>query len=593
MYFTGLAFGNGSWIALQPSGEVWRSTDRRAWTKTAPASREFWGFGNSMASVAFHGDTFYVSGRFSDTKGVRQNVIASSKDGADWRIAYKGVISTGAGLMKSVGSRIYYYGYYGMLYSSTDGIDWSQQVTGTSDERIVDVAESPAGLGVLSITNTSSRIRLRTGGALNFQSPVEIHNGILWGLAFGANKWIAVGVGGSAFTSADGVTWSKLSLGTTSNLINIRRVGGNFYVSDDSGKLFVSTNGETWSTHEPPGRTSGFQLAAGTVSDGSRLAIARDDGVAISDGDGRWEHVSFSKLYLTKIAYLKGNFIGCGSEKMLVLTDQISAGDANIYSSADGKNWSKVDMQGLSSDCRYWQETPNGIFSGDLFSPDGLNWRTLPLPRGDSQAFVNGKAGSQIASTYYQGKFIYWLTRDFLAWEELSSSAELSTLASLPRPEYGMTYNSSMGGIIGIFGNSGKYTVGLSPDGQTWTELSALPAYVFNVNGIATDGRATVLVGSRNATQSSDLPAFIARSSDGVHWFDVIGALDNQTDFEFVKHNGSEWLAGGRFGTIATSQDGQSWNLQSARTGKFFNSAAFGNGRWLFTTYEGAFFVRE
>ncbi len=89
------------------------------------------------------------------------------------------------------------------------------------------------------------------------------------GVAFGLDRFVAVGEGGNIFTSPDGSDWTQRTSGTTVSLHNIAYGTGAFAAVGDDGTILVSYNGVDWSPH-----TSGtsFDLLAVKAGQGTFVA---------------------------------------------------------------------------------------------------------------------------------------------------------------------------------------------------------------------------------------------------------------------------------------------------------------------------------
>jgi sugar lactone lactonase YvrE len=66
------------------------------------------------------------------------------------------------------------------------------------------------------------------------------------GIAYGAGRFVAVGLDGAMLQSADGLTWSRPTIDNSRTLRAIRFAAGRFLAVGDAGTVFVSTDGLTW-----------------------------------------------------------------------------------------------------------------------------------------------------------------------------------------------------------------------------------------------------------------------------------------------------------------------------------------------------------
>lgn len=211
-----------------------------------------------------------------------------------------------------------------------------------------------------------STCRLSAHPLDNWHSRHTNSAGAFWGITFGAEKFVAVGDGGSIVTSATGLTWSPQSSGTTQRLRSVIWGNGVFVVVGDSGAILSSEDGTNWTTRICPGIsgtlwevaygqgqfvTIGGTTLAATSADGTNWtanpAGTSLDGTCITYGRGLFLVESSSK---TNSASLNGTNwfrLLSGSQKSLY-TMTFANGtfvaldhDLNSFTSADGTNWVK------------------------------------------------------------------------------------------------------------------------------------------------------------------------------------------------------------------------------------------------------------
>lgn len=200
----GLAYGNGTWVALaksQSTPEVtWAtSTDAATWTvHTGPVG----GGGSqhsSLGFVHFDGQRFLFfgtneKGTFAYTSTDGQSFTATKVD--DQALPLGVVASDGSGGVVVAGSN-------GYMVSTTDGTTWARR--------------TPEGGP--------------PGGYLD--------------IAFGAGKYVATDepLGAAAVVSSDGVTFTKIANPIFNGTVTF---GAGAFHARGNGKLVTSTDGTTW-----------------------------------------------------------------------------------------------------------------------------------------------------------------------------------------------------------------------------------------------------------------------------------------------------------------------------------------------------------
>ena len=100
-------------------------------------------------------------------------------------------------------------------------------------------------------------------------------------------RWVAVGDGGTAIYSTDGINWSAGSTATAnpSNypLRSITQVNGNFFAVGDAGTIISSTDGNTWYSHTA---TSGTTNELNSVTHGNYFVAVGESGTILISSDG-------------------------------------------------------------------------------------------------------------------------------------------------------------------------------------------------------------------------------------------------------------------------------------------------------------------
>lgn len=145
-------------------------------------------------------------------------------------------------------------------------------------------------------------------------------------------QWVAVGDGGTLYTSPDGVSWTSRTSGTAENLYAVvwNPALSLWLTVGNNDAALTSPDGINW-TDRTLG-ASGDDYRSVAVSDGGRFLVAGDDGsnllVWYSDDGTNWTQVAIQS---TK-SFVGGAAVWAGDRYVLA-----TGGDA--YESADGTSW--------------------------------------------------------------------------------------------------------------------------------------------------------------------------------------------------------------------------------------------------------------
>jgi hypothetical protein len=278
-----LAWGAGKWIAAGTGGTMAWSADGLTWTPVADSS-----FGASnIRAIAWNGSRFVAAGN--------NGKLAHSTDGLTWTGIPSGTgpgtsqLGT-AGFLAIAwnGSRFVAVGGSGTMAHSTDGLIWTAIPGGT-------------GVGASQLT------------------------GVIWSIAWGNGKWLAGGGNGQIASSPDGLTWTSVAFEDTYNgailsgsryFTNIFGIawGANLFVAvDRMGRMASSPDGLTWTPITSPFSSSIFPNG---VAWGGNQFIAVGGGAMSSSPDGRtWTLATGSAAAaaeLQVVAWGNGKFVVAG-----------------------------------------------------------------------------------------------------------------------------------------------------------------------------------------------------------------------------------------------------------------------------------------
>jgi hypothetical protein len=85
----------------------------------------------------------------------------------------------------------------------------------------------------------------------------------LWSVAFGNNRFVALGQNGGSFISSDGISWSRGDTSLTDDFMSIT-YGKGYFVGIGQGRIFQSTDGVHWTTTDTVSTCNAqYQIAYG------------------------------------------------------------------------------------------------------------------------------------------------------------------------------------------------------------------------------------------------------------------------------------------------------------------------------------------
>ena len=286
---------------------------------------------------------------------------------------------------------------------------------------------------------------------------------------------------------ANGLWWSPLWLGGTSDTWLNAVYGNGVYVVIGQSHSLTSTNGTVWTSH-----ALAFQVEGSAMAFGAGLFVVNETGGGLyTSPDGAvWTHIakpSWFHAIWDSVAYGNGRFVAA------------SAGLAQTWTSTDGFAWTEGSLPEFSRPNAVTfgngqfvallqpinsypspGPIPEALFACDVAtSPDGLTWTlqgtipNLPGPADTSPMhFVwnQGAAGNGITVVVGGPTQQAAFSSDCVAWamsplslpgEAVSAAGTVTVTGSVPAPAA-----EFVGGAYPV----GTVTV---PDGMTWTESQA------------------------------------------------------------------------------------------------------------------------
>jgi hypothetical protein len=217
--------------------------------------------------------------------------------------------------------------------------------------------------------------------------PNDYIRGIAWGSnGDTVNKFVAVGDKGGMVSSDDGTTWTAVTANTfgTENILGIAWGDNKFVAVGAQGKMAYSPDGTDW-TAVSDSRFANFNIRGIAWGDNKFVAVGLSGKMAYSSNGTTWTAVSDS-TFGTGVNYILG--IAWGSNGDTVNKFVAVGAQGKMAHSSDGINWTAVTATastfGTSNDIRGIAWGSNGStvnkfvavgFSGRMaHSSDGITW---------------------------------------------------------------------------------------------------------------------------------------------------------------------------------------------------------------------------
>lgn len=261
---------DGKW--LRRNGALYNSVDYPTLASMLPALPDGVIWENVASGSATTGDgiTQGPDRLTAISKSGSNSVITASINGAAWDVRAtlnsfsSQAIQFGGGIYAAVdGNGKYSY--------SNDGDIWSSPSTLSGTSPGITSITFGNALFVMTGTLNSAKAIWTSPDAVTWTSRATgtLGAGVMWGVSYANNVFIATGSNGSIHTSTDGITWTLRTSGVTASLNASTYISGVYVVVGDTGTILTSTNLTGWTS-----RTSGTTNALNSVASSSAGILA-------------------------------------------------------------------------------------------------------------------------------------------------------------------------------------------------------------------------------------------------------------------------------------------------------------------------------
>lgn len=355
-----VTFANGTFVAAGASGVILTSRDGLAWTQRTSGATA------SLNAAAFVKGAFVVGGG--------NGVLLASPDGTAWSPVSLGGNLTSTLFLSGAGGEGLLLGSGGESYAATTATSWRRLFQGTSEAK---KAVLYAGGRFVTVGATTDPV---TGATF---APVQVStDGVAWtrangtlnaltAIAYGQNRYVALGANSAIYTSTDAMTWAPGTANANAGFVSIA-AGPNLFVAGSAGSaIYSSPTGTTWT--QRANSLGGAQN--GAAYGNGRYVVVGDSGSIRHSIDGLTWPVAPSGVTTSLRAVGWWEDVGF-----------LATGDSGvILNSADGIVWQQRES-GVSESLSAIAKTPIGYVAAGgsqgtlLASLDGISWSISAMP---------------------------------------------------------------------------------------------------------------------------------------------------------------------------------------------------------------------
>jgi hypothetical protein len=494
--FCGVAYHDGLFVAAGPG--IWTSTNGVEWIQRHDGY---------LYAVAWENGVYVATGWLG--------TILTSTDGITWSNCVSGTSENLNAITYGNGTFVAAGGYFtnSALLTSTDAINWTNRTNGSDilagvtcgNGQFVAVGFNFYGNTAVSLTSPDGVIWTR-----HILGPA-IYSA--YGICFDQGLYALASANG-LFTSTDGVNWTNRYAEFPNSFFAITPHEGGFVAVGNAGAIVSSPDGTNWI------RQSGgtWQAMYGIAQGNNTLVAVGNRGATMRSVDGlNWTyHDLGSNDLLTAITFGQGRFVAVGSVYYAPTNAQ------TIYTSGDGINWNLQTVPILS-------------YLNDVTFADG----TFVAVAGDGY----GGQGRILTST------------DAQTWKPSTVETNYAI--------YGVGFGNGLFVAVGAAG-----TILTSSDGgATWIGQDSGTTQSLSTVGF---GDGTFVTG--------DSYGDILTSTNGIQW--CIHSINNFSSVYGIAYGNGTFLAVGG-DTVLTSTNAIQWTPRSFPSSDRLNAAIFTGGTFV------------
>ena len=222
----GVAYGAGAFVATEDNGAILTSTNGINWATVTNI-----GFVEGLLGVAYGDGQFVAVGN--------SGVILTSTNGNIWTEQNSGVTDQLSGLAYSDGLFVVGDSTTAGVLTSPDGVVWTEQNFGETNAYVLGVLGVAYGNGIFVAVGGEGMIFTSTNGT-DWTTNNSGTSGELDGVAYGGGTFLVTGVAGTLLTSTNGADWVSRNSGTVNELYGAAFAQDTFIAVGADGTILQS-----------------------------------------------------------------------------------------------------------------------------------------------------------------------------------------------------------------------------------------------------------------------------------------------------------------------------------------------------------------
>jgi hypothetical protein len=231
------------------------------------------------------------------------------------------------------GNQLVVVGHYGRIKTSSDGFNWTNRASGTSDNLLSVATDGSRWVAVgqnrniLTSTDGENWTVVTTGNFVHYNS-VYHHNG----------KWVIVGGSANILTSTDGLNWQQVNNSSGPNFLSVTHSGNQWIASASNivgqPTIYRATNPDSWANWSGVDPSSGTTILNSITHGSGRYVAAGDGGVITSSTNSTsWANAtteSIASNVFNSVHHSDGIWMAAGNGGWMEV-------------SSNGLNWSYIN----------------------------------------------------------------------------------------------------------------------------------------------------------------------------------------------------------------------------------------------------------
>lgn len=223
---------NNLWLAVGASGKLSTSTDAATWT-TRTAN-----FGTStIYDIAYFNNYYIIVGNGAT---IRYSTDAITWSTTTWDTQPSSILYS----VTEENGRLFAAGATGYVYSSTDGITWSQFYNTYAGANSINSTGVDYISGIYAVSSSSSTNTTSTDGITWTRNTASTS---LQDIVSNGTSFVAVN-SGIFYSSTDGTTFTQLADTSVSNLANLLYSDSQYLAYGALGAIYTSNNAISWTS---------------------------------------------------------------------------------------------------------------------------------------------------------------------------------------------------------------------------------------------------------------------------------------------------------------------------------------------------------